>query len=106
MLSKEIKLKMQLGKMDVNYEGDEDEPPELVKVGNRKNSRIFLFFVKRDSILDRSQEIHLKHVSQEHCWECDAPPVRDQGISVGKAQSFGQKLLFRNSVSSFRIRKK
>lgn len=33
MTTPEIKLKMQLGKQDVNYEGDDDEPPELVKVG-------------------------------------------------------------------------
>lgn len=32
MSSPEIKLKLQLGKQDVNYEGDDEEPPELVKV--------------------------------------------------------------------------
>lgn len=32
MQTSEIKLKMQLGKLDVDYEGDDEEPPELIKV--------------------------------------------------------------------------
>ena len=32
MTCPEIKLKMHLGKHDVDYEGDDEEPPELVKV--------------------------------------------------------------------------
>lgn len=36
MSTAEIKLKMQLGKLDVNYEGDDDEPPELVKTAAKK----------------------------------------------------------------------
>ncbi|KAL3115986.1 hypothetical protein niasHT_007286 [Heterodera trifolii] len=36
MGTEEIKLKMQLGKMDADYEGDDDEPPELVKTAAKK----------------------------------------------------------------------
>ena len=37
MRLQEMKLSMQLGKRDVDYEGDEEEPPELVQ------ARFFLF---------------------------------------------------------------
>uniref|UniRef100_A0A183BS60 Cnd1 domain-containing protein n=1 Tax=Globodera pallida TaxID=36090 RepID=A0A183BS60_GLOPA len=36
MGTEEIKLKMQLGKMDVDYEGDDEDPPELVKTAAKK----------------------------------------------------------------------
>ncbi|KAF7639578.1 Cnd1 domain-containing protein [Meloidogyne graminicola] len=36
MQTSEIKLKMQLGKLDADYEGDEEEPPELIKSAARK----------------------------------------------------------------------
>nr|CAD2204868.1 unnamed protein product [Meloidogyne enterolobii] len=36
MQTSEIKLKMQLGKLDVDYEGDDEEPPELIKSAARK----------------------------------------------------------------------
>jgi len=32
MKCEEVKLHMQVGQRDPNYEGDEDEPPEALKV--------------------------------------------------------------------------